>query len=92
MDSLFKKACKISTTFQNAYLAILAESEEDYNTNSVVIPDTTTFKDMIECANFGKYLEACKRQVEPDPIYKAQWPDKEKDRKTFLRPFSYVTL
>lgn len=46
---------------------------------------------MLECSNFGIYLEACKREVEPDPIYKGNW-NHEEDRLTFLRPFSYVTL
>lgn len=89
--SLFKKACKISSTFQNAYLLALADCEEDYNTNSVVIPNTTEFLDMLECSNFGAYLEACKREVEPDPVYKGYWKHEE-DRLTFLRPFSYVNL
>lgn len=89
--SFFKKAANISKTFQNFYLKLLAESEMDFNTNSVVIPDSTEFKKMLDCPNFADYLEACKRPVEPEPIYKAAWPHK-KDRLTFLRPFSYVTL
>jgi len=46
---------------------------------------------MLDCPNFGDYLEACKRPVNPDPVYKTKWNHQE-DRVTFLRPFSYVTL
>jgi hypothetical protein len=61
--SIFEKSGLLSSKVLELFLGMLAELENSFNLNNLVIPDIEAFEKMISCSTFADYVEACLKPI-----------------------------